>query len=173
MKSMRILLAIAAGTSLIGASAEAQNKMAPVRPGRPQIQPVRPGGPQIQPPRPQPPRPVKPRPPKPPRPRPPVHHHRPVVVHHVWNHYHPAWAYGHAVLYSGNHYSGQALTIRHNIPDLGRYGFGDRANSIHTRGRWQICNKTSYRGGCVTVRGSDPYLGRLSDRVSSIRYLGH
>ena len=32
--------------------------------------------------------------------------------------------------------------------------------------------KTRYRGACATVRGSDPYLGRLTGRVSSIRYIG-
>lgn len=190
MKTMKTLLAVAAGTLLIGSVAEAQTQVRPTRPGRPQIQPTRPGGPQIQPPRPggpqiqpprpQPPRPVKPRPPKPIKPRPPRPigprppvHHRPVVVHHVWNQYNPGWAYGHAVLYSGAHYSGDYITVRHNIPDLRQYGFNDRADSLHARGRWQICSKTRYRGRCATVQGSDPYLGKLTGEVSSIRYIGH
>ena len=184
MKMMKTLLAIVAGTSLIGTSAVAQNKMQPTVPGNPQVKPTRPGGPQIQPPRPQPPRPVKPVPPKPVKPvppkpvkpRPPVQHHRPVVVHHnyyVWNQYNPGWAYGSAVLYSGTHYRGHYLTVRHSIPDLRQYGFNDRADSLHARGRWQVCSKTHYRGKCATVRGSDPSLGRLTGKVSSIRYVGH
>ena len=140
------------------------------RPPRPVIQPPRPPHP-VQPiiVQPRPPRPViqPPRPPHPIRPRPPI------IVIPVWNYHNPGWAYGRAVLYSGAHYSGNYLTVRHNIPDLRQYGFNDRADSLHARGRWQICSKTRYRGRCATVRGSDPYLGRLTGEVSSIRYLGH
>ena len=171
MKSMRFVFALTAGTSLVSSPILAQVQVQPTHPTRPQIQPTRPQPPSpvIQPPRPQPPRPViqPPRPPHPIRPRPPI------IVIPVWNYLNPGWAYGRAVLYSGAHYSGHYLTVRHNIPDLRQYGFNDRADSLHARGRWQICSKTRYRGRCATVRGSDPYLGRLTGEVSSIRYLGH
>ena len=191
MKSMSIILALTAGTSLASSPILAQVQVQPtqpsqpqvqparptkpavqpVRPPRPVIQPVRPPRPEIQPPRPprpeiQPPRPPRPQPPRPIRPRPPV------VVNPGWGQHHPGWAYGRAVLYSGRYYSGHYMTVRQNIPDLSRYGFNDRADSLHARGRWQICSKTRYRGVCVTVRGSDPHLGRLTGRVSSIRYVG-
>jgi len=180
MKRMQVLLALTAGTSLLALSPlDAQTRPAP---GNPQIQPVRPGGPQIQPPRPvkptpvrpkppiQPPRPVKPKPPRPPRPVP-VRPVRPIVIN--WGIHHPGWAYGHAVLFSGNHYGGHHIIIRHNVTDLRRYGFNDRAQSMHARGRWQVCTKVNYRGRCHIVRGSDPLLGRLNGNVTSLRYLGH
>lgn len=189
MKRMPALLAFAAGTSLLAIPpVEAQTRPAP---GTPTIQPVKPGGPQIQPPRPvkptpvrprppiQPPRPVKPKPPRPPKPiRPPrpipprpVRPVRPIVIN--WGYHHPGWAYGHAVLFSGNHYGGHYITIRQNVTDLRHYGFNDRAQSMHARGRWQVCTKVNYRGRCHTVRGSDPLLGRLNGNVTSLRYLGH
>lgn len=180
---MKALSAIAAGTSLVGLAAPAQTQVQPGRPSGPQIQSPRPGGPQIQPPRPdgpqiQPPRPtepviVKPRPPRPEiQPPRPIRPSPPIIVNPGWGYHNPGWAYGRAVLFSGSYYSGQFMTVRHNIADLRQYGFNDRADSLHARGRWQICSEAHYRGQCATVRGSDPYLGRLTGRVSSIRYIG-
>ena len=179
MKRMPALLAFAAGTSLLAVSpVEAQTRPAP---GTPTIQPV-PGGPQIQPPRPvkpkpptpprpiQPPRPVKPKPPRPPHP---VRPRPPITVNPGWGIHHPGWAYGHAVLFSGNHYNGHHIIIRQNVTDLRRYGFNDRAQSMHARGRWLVCTKVNYRGRCHTIRGSDPLLGRINGNVTSLRYLGH
>jgi len=179
MKRMQVLLAFAAGTSLLATQqVEAQTRPAP---GTPTIQPVQPGRPEIQPPRPipprpiQPPRPVKPKPPKPIRPIPPrpVHPRPPITVNPGWGVHHPGWAYGRAVLFSGNYYGGHYITIRQNVTDLRRYGFNDRAQSMHARGRWLVCTKVNYRGRCHTVRGSDPLLGRLNGNVTSLRYLGH
>lgn len=131
----------------------------PPRPDRPQIQPPRPGGPQIQPPRPGRPE-IQPPRPRPPRPRPP---RPPVVVN-------PGFST--ATLYSGQHWRGHYLTVRHAISDLRQYGFDNRAVSLRGAGRWQICSKAHYRGNCITVRGSESYFGKLSGKVSSIRYLG-
>jgi len=177
MKRIQALLALAAGTSLLTVSPlAAQTRPAP---GTPTIQPVKPGGPQIQPPRPVKPIPVRPRPPiQPPRPiKPipprPVHPRPPITVNPGWNFHHPGWAYGRAVLFSGNYYGGRYITIRQNVTDLRRYGFNDRAQSMHARGRWQVCTKVNYRGRCHVVRGSDPLLGRLNGNVTSLRYLGH
>ena len=161
MRSMTTLLALAAGTSMVSSPILAQVQVQPTRPTRPQVQPPRPGGPQIQPPRPSEPVIVKPRPPRPeiqpprpPRPQPPRPiRPRPPVVNPGWGQYHPGWAYGYAVLYSGRYYSGHYMTVRQSIPDLSRYGFNDRADSLHARGRWQICSKTRSRGACATVRG--------------------
>jgi hypothetical protein len=185
MKRMQVLLALTAGTSLLATQQiEAQTRPAP---GTPTIQPVKPGGPQIQPPRPvkptpvrprppiQPPRPVKPKPPRPPHPvRPiPVRPRPPITVNPGWNFHHPGWAYGRAVLFSDSYYRGHYMTIHHNVPNLRNYGFNNRAESMHARGRWLVCTKANYRGRCHTIRGSDPHLGRLGDKISSLRYLGH
>lgn len=198
MKTTHAFLMCAAAAFVMSGLAEAQTpvpptppgepkpKPKPVRPGGPQIQPPRPGGPAIQPPRPggpqiqpprpggpqiQPPRPGGPRPPRPPRPRPPI---RPpvVIVNPGWGQHNPGWTYGRAVLYSGNYYSGNILTVRSNIPDLRAYGFDNRALSLHSRGRWQVCSKTNFRGTCINVVGSSPAFGRIAGKVSSIRYLG-
>lgn len=165
-----LVLALSAGAMMISPLAGAQTTQ-PVRPtvqpvpGGPQIQPPRPGGPQIQPPRPgrpeiQPPRPPRPQPPRPPRPRPP---HPPVIVN-------PGLSV--ATLYSGSHWRGNHLTVRHAIANLQHYGFNDRAVSLRGTGRWQLCSDANYRGKCVVVRGSQPNIGRIAHRVSSIRYLG-
>jgi hypothetical protein len=169
MKRMQALLALTAGTSLLATQQiQAQTRPAP---GTPTIQPVKPGGPQIQPPRPVKPTPVRPRPPiQPPRP---VRPRPPITVNPGWNYHHPGWAYGRAVLFSGNYYRGHSMTIRHNVPNLRSYGFNDRAESMHARGRWQVCSKVNYRGRCHIIRGSDPHLGRLGGDVTSLRYLGH
>lgn len=191
METKKTLLVIAAGIVLIGSVAEAQTQVQPTRPSKPQVQTALPDKPQIQPPRPgrpqiQPPRPVSPvivkprpprpeiQPPRPPRPQPPrpIRPRPPITINPGWGHHNPGWAYGRAVLFSGSYYSGHFMTVRHNIADLRQFGFNDRADSLHARGRWQICSETHYRGRCATVRGSDPYLGRLTGRVSSIRYIG-
>jgi hypothetical protein len=77
-----------------------------------------------------------------------------------------------ATLYSGQHWRGRHLTVRHAIDDLKRYGFDNHAASLRGTGRWQLCPKAHYRGRCITVHGSQSNLGRVAGKVSSIRYLG-
>lgn len=154
----RVALMLAALCGAMPAAAQAPTPLP--RPDRPQIQPPRPRPPEPpRPPRPQPPRPQPPRPPEPPRPpRPPV---PPPVVR------------GTAILYSGPGWSGRYLTVRQNIPDLRRYGFEDRAVSLRTIGRWEICSERNYRGRCITVMGDQRLFGTgVRGRVSSIRYRG-
>jgi len=183
-------IGIVAAASLFGAGAVGQVQVQPVQPVQPtqpstKPAPVRPGQPSIQPPRPQPPKPVKPIPPKPdrpqiqpPRPQPPkpvkprppqydyqyrwTHHYRP--PHYIgWNQ---------AMLFTGYYGGGHYMTVRHNIPDLRRYGYNDRTHSLYATGRWMVCSKTNYRGDCRTYRGRLGSLGSLGGRVSSIRFIG-
>jgi len=138
-------------------------KPAPVRPGQPSIQPPKPGRPEIQPPRPQPPKPVRP-------PRPPQYDHEYNWTHHYRPPHHVGW--NQAMLFTGHYGGGHYMTIRHNIPDLRRYGFNDRTRSLYATGRWMVCSKTYYHGTCRTYRGRQGSLGSLNGRVSSIRYIG-
>jgi hypothetical protein len=194
MKSIaRIGMGITIATSLCASYAFAQVQIQPVQPTRPVTKPapvkptppttkpmpVRPGGPQIQPPRPQPPKPVKPRPPiQPPRPRPPKPvKPRPPQYNYEYNwrhHYRPPHYVGwnQAILFTSYYGGGQYMTVRHNIPDLRRYGYGDRTRSLYATGRWMVCSKTNYRGTCRTYRGRQGSLGSLNGRVSSIRFVG-
>ena len=183
MKRMQVLLALAAGTSLLALSPlDAQTRPAP---GTPTIQPVRPGGPQIQPPRPVKPTPVRPEAADPaaaadqaqatpsaaPCPS------NPGASGAADRHQLGRSSSGLGLWPRGavqrQHYGGRSVVIRHNVPDLRSYGFNDRAQSMHARGRWQVCEKLNYRGRCHIVRGSDPLLGRLNRDISSLRYLGH
>ena len=172
MAKTRILLGTVVGVSLISTAAVAQTtQTSPPRPVRPQ--PPRPPKP-VKPRPPRPPRPVKPRPPKPVPARPPITVNPGWGHGHIgWGHLHPGWAYGRAVLFTGPNYSGRWFTVTGSVSDLRRYGFNDVAHSFHARGRWQLCSAAHYRGTCVTMHNSDPYLRRLGGRVSSVRYLGH
>jgi hypothetical protein len=126
--------------------------------------------------RPQPPKPVhpiepsRPQPPNAVKPRPPQHDSQ-----YHWNHnyrppHHVGW--NQAMLFSGFFGGGHYMTVRHNIPDLRRYGFNDRTRSLYATGRWMVCSQTYYHGTCKTYRGRQGSLGSLNGRVSSIRFIG-
>ena len=184
MSVLKLGTAIAAVVSLYGSSAVAQvqvqpvqptspvTKPAPVKPTRPTTKPapVKPGGPSIQPPRPQPPKPVKPVPPRPVKPRPPQYDYEYSWRHHYRPPHYVGW--NQAMLFTGYFGSGHYMTVRHNIPDLRRYGFDDRTRSLYATGRWMVCSKTYYHGKCRTYRGREGSLGSLNGRVSSIRFIG-
>jgi hypothetical protein len=184
-------IGVAVAASLCASHAVAQVQIQPVQPTKPvtkpaPVRPTKPGGPAIQPPRPpkpiqpvRPPKPVKPRPPKPIQPvRPP----KPVKPrppqygnHYYWNHHyrpphHIGW--NQAMLFTGYYGGGSYLTVRHNIPDLRRYGFDGRTYALYATGRWMVCSKINYRGTCRTYRGRQGSLGSLNGRVSSIRFVG-
>lgn len=170
------------------------NRMAPMptRPGtKPApVRPVRPKPPTIQPVRPKPPttkpvplpHPVKPRPPKPihpVRPRPPVHWPGYNWHHGSWQIPGAAWynhwsGYGRIMLYANPGYRGRGLYLRNSEPNLNRWNFNDRAQSLHASGRWQVCSKTNYRGTCRIIYGSQSHLYGIGmdRRITSLRYLG-
>jgi len=190
MSVLRLGTAIAAVASLFGSSAVAQVQVQPVQPTKPVTKPapvkptppmtkpapVKPGGPSIQPPRPQPPKPVKPTPPRPiqpPRPeppRPPQHNYEYSWRHHYRPPHYVGW--NQAMLFTGYYGGGHYVTIRHNVPDLRRYGFNDRTRSLYATGRWMVCSKTYYHGTCRTYSGRQGSLGSMSGRVTSIRFIG-
>ena len=62
------------------------------------------------------------------------------------------------ILYSEPNFGGRSVTITHSEPDLGRWGFNDRAQSVYTRGRWLLCRGRYYQQNCVTVSGRVPSL---------------
>jgi uncharacterized protein YcfJ len=70
-------------------------------------------------------------------------------------------------------FQGRAIRATGEIPDLGRYGFNDRASSVIVLGeRWEACEHAGFGGRCVILRpGRYPSLGAmgLNDRLSSVR----
>ncbi len=75
-------------------------------------------------------------------------------------------------LYKNAGYRGTGRTFIADIPDLARHGFANVASSAYLRaGSWQLCTRAYYRGRCVTLRFSAPYLQRLgiNDQVRSLR----
>ncbi len=57
------------------------------------------------------------------------------------------------ILYSEPDFGGRAITITRAEPDLGRWSFNDRAQSVYARGRWLLCRGRFYQQKCVTVSG--------------------
>jgi hypothetical protein len=149
---------------------------------RPQVRPSRPERPQVVPPRPQP-QPERPQvlPPGPERPvRPPPNWEGQHWRHGTWQPANHGWydwwyGFGRVVLYADPHYRGRGLFLRQSEPNLRRWNFNNRAQSIRVSGRWQICSKTYFRGDCRVVRSSRRQLYGIGmdRRISSIRFLGY
>lgn len=78
------------------------------------------------------------------------------------------------VLYAGPNYVGEYRVLRGNVPRLVDVQFNDRTSSLRATGRWQVCTNPYYTGRCVQVRGGYAGLGgiRMSDKISSVRYIG-
>lgn len=75
--------------------------------------------------------------------------------------------------YEGEGYRGRAFSTDHQVNDLARVGFNDRASSVVVdRGRWIACDDTRYAGRCVLLRpgnyASLQAMG-LENRISSVR----
>ena len=77
------------------------------------------------------------------------------------------------VLYGGEGFHGQSLSVTRNMGDLERAGFNDRASSaIVYREHWEVCEHARFEGRCVVLRpGRYPNLSAmgLDNRVSSVR----
>lgn len=79
---------------------------------------------------------------------------------------------GGAVLFEHAGFSGRAIEVRDEEPDLNRLGFNDVASSIQVgRGAWRLCSDAYFQGTCVVVQTDLPNLNdlRMNDRVSSIQ----
>jgi len=70
-------------------------------------------------------------------------------------------------------FRGQNATFREDVPDLGRYNFGNRITSLRVAPGeyWEGCESTNYRGRCQIFSGEESDLRRIgwSDRISSLR----
>lgn len=78
-----------------------------------------------------------------------------------------------AIIYRDAGYQGPAVNVSEPQPNL---GLAWKVNSIRVRsGRWQMCERTNYRGDCRTVDRDSPILGRPLQgiAVQSMRPLGY
>jgi hypothetical protein len=77
-----------------------------------------------------------------------------------------------ATIYRDAAYKGPAVFIGEEKPNL---GLAWPVNSVRvTSGRWELCEKTRYRGACRTVDRDTPMLGNIlrGINIQSIRPLG-
>ena len=77
-----------------------------------------------------------------------------------------------ATIYRDAAYKGPAVFIGEAKPDL---GLACPVNSVRVaNGRWELCEKTRYRGGCRIVDRDTPLLGNVlrGINIQSIRPLG-
>lgn len=80
-----------------------------------------------------------------------------------------------AVLYEGANYSGMGIPLNGPVPDLVDLRFNDAVSSIRlSRGSWEVCVDSNFRGRCEILNGSMPDLKalRLNDNISSLRPVG-
>ncbi len=62
-------------------------------------------------------------------------------------------AFAEITLYQGESFRGRALTTAHQIQDLARTPFADRAGSVVVDGgEWEVCDSPQFGGRCVTLR---------------------
>ena len=100
--------------------------------------------------------------------------------HGTWqaaNHYwYDDWTgYGRLMLYADPYFRGRGLYLRQSEPDLRRWRFNDRTQSLRVSGRWQVCSKTYYRGTCRVVGRPHRQLYNIGmdRRITSVRFLGY
>jgi uncharacterized protein YcfJ len=75
--------------------------------------------------------------------------------------------------YEREDFQGRTFTTEHEVGNLDRSGFNDRASSAVVSGdRWEVCEDARFGGRCVVLRpGRYPSLAAmgLNDRISSLR----
>lgn len=77
-----------------------------------------------------------------------------------------------AIIYRDAGYQGPAVNVSEPQPNL---GLAWRVNAIRVRaGRWQMCERTNYRGDCRTIDADRPVLGTplRGITVQSMRPIG-
>ena len=84
------------------------------------------------------------------------------------------WRPGSITLYDQPDFQGASVTITQSAPDLGRWRFNDRAQSVRVDGLWLICEHDAFKGRCQEVRGDVSNLHTLSlmAQVSSVQPVG-
>jgi uncharacterized protein YcfJ len=80
---------------------------------------------------------------------------------------------GEITFFGGGGFTGPAVKMEQEAPDLKRYGFNNRASSVIVQGeRWELCERPGFSGRCVVLRpGMYPSLLSmgLSNNLSSAR----
>lgn len=77
-----------------------------------------------------------------------------------------------AIIYRDAGYQGPAVNVSQPQPNL---GLSWRVNAVRVRsGRWQMCERTNYRGACRTIDADRPVLGTplRGITVQSMRPIG-
>lgn len=84
-----------------------------------------------------------------------------------------AHAFAQITFYEHDDFRGRTFTTQGSITNFQRTGFNDRASSVMVgRGRWEVCDDSSFRGECVVLRpGNYRSLADMgiNDRLSSVR----
>lgn len=83
-----------------------------------------------------------------------------------------AQSLGALTLYDNTDFTGQSVRIERTTTNLESLRFNDRARSIVSEGRWEVCLDSNHQGQCRTVQGRIPDLGEWNGSISSVRYLG-
>jgi hypothetical protein len=75
------------------------------------------------------------------------------------------------MLFSDTGFRGRSFPVGREIRNLDDVGFNDMAASIRiSRGRWQVCTDSDFRGRCEVISGDRRTLGSVLHRqISSIR----
>lgn len=81
---------------------------------------------------------------------------------------------GSVELFSGRGFRGRALALDRDVDALDARLLGDGVASLVVhQGRWQACTRPGFRGRCAVFEpGEYADLGRLDDRVASMRRIG-
>ena len=76
-----------------------------------------------------------------------------------------------AVFFEHDGFRGRSFSTEHQIRNLAREGFNDRASSVQILGgRWEVCEDARFRGRCMVLRpGRYPSLSSMgmNDRLST------
>ena len=77
------------------------------------------------------------------------------------------------VLYKDGNFRGASQTIKGEVANL-ENGFGREVSSLVARGgTWEVCTGDHFRGRCRALpEGEYASLGRLNERIVSVRFLG-
>ena len=78
------------------------------------------------------------------------------------------------IIYKGQNFSGPSQVIKGEVANL-EGGFGREGSSLIVRGgNWEVCTDDHFRGNCYVIApGEYPDLGRLHDRIVSVRFVGN
>lgn len=89
------------------------------------------------------------------------------------NRYAPTAVSPQVTFFERENFGGRSFATEATVISFQNAGFNDRASSAVVVGeRWEVCNDTRFRGGCVVLRpGRYPSLAAigLNDRISSVR----